>query len=778
MGEFGIGQPVRRKEDMRLLLGKGEFTDDINLDDQLYAAFVRSPHSSAKIIAINATAALAMEGVVAVYTGRDLVAADIGPLIVSDADFKDRSGRPMSKPLRQVMPTERTRFVGEALAMVVALTPVLARDAADCVEIEFEPLDALASAAHALEPGAPRVWPEFDNNLVVHWEHGDRADVEGKLANADKTVEVELINNRLVASPMEPRVVAAEFDDATGVLTVFAPTQGGRRIQSTLARQVFKVDPVKVRIVSRDTGGGFGNRSKTYPETVVVAFAAKTLGRPVKWCGDRSETFLSDYHGRDQINFARMGFDTNGKIIAMSLETILNVGAYLSEIGVRIPIEGGGRILPGAYHVPDFYYSVKPVFTNTVCTDTYRGAGRPEANYVMERLMDAGALALGMPRDEIRRRNFITPDQMPYRTHLGFTYDSGDFTGTLNMALEAADWKGFEARREQSAKRGKRRGIGIGSFIEGAGYFPIEGMRMRFEEDGDVTLFAGTYSHGQGHATVYSQLVNELLGVDFDKVKLVNGDTATSPETSIGTFGSRSSMVGSMCVKRAAEAIIAKGKEIAAQLLQSDADRIVFEAGEFRSSTSSVSLTEVAKASRDPRKIPEGMPLGFDETVTFKNDVENFPNGTHVCELEVDPETGVIEILDYVAVDDCGVVLNPLIVHGQIHGGVAQGVGQALTENVVYDGSGQLLTASYMDYGMPRAADMPGMKALFNPVPAKTNELGVKGAGEAGCCGPPPALVSAVSDALSDYGVSHIDMPLSPERVWRAIQESKAGRTA
>jgi len=425
------------------------------------------------------------------------------------------------------------------------------------------------------------------------------------------------------------------------------------------------------------------------------------------------------------------------------------------------------------YDIPDFYFSVKPMFTNTICTDTYRGAGRPEANFIMERLMDSGAQALGLSREEIRRRNFITQAQMPYKTHLGFTIDSGDFDGTMQMALDAAHWTGFEARRAESAARGKLRGIGLATFIEGAGSRPVEGMRMRFEENGEVTLFAGTYSHGQGHETVYAQLVNEFLGVDFDKVILIDGDTATSPETSNGTFGSRSSMVGGMGIKRAAEAIVAKGRKIAGHLLQTDAERVVFEGGVFRAQTSSITLAEVAAASRDAKKMPEGMALGLDESVVFENDVENFPNGAHVCELEIDPETGILEILNYVAVDDCGVVLNPFIVHGQVYGGVMQGVGQALTENVVYDADGQLLSASYMDYGMPRAAHMPMMEALFNEVPAKTNELGVKGAGEAGACGAPPAILSAVGDALSRFGVSHIDMPLTPERVWRAIQEAR-----
>ena len=777
MGEYGIGQPVRRKEDVRLLTGGGQFTDDINIDGQLYAAFVRSPHANAKITAIDTSAARNMDGVVAVYTGQDLVDKGVGNLL-NDAMYQDRSGRPMSKPERQVMPVAQTRFVGEVLAMVVAETPSQARDAAEVVEIDFDPLPAIASTAHALDKNAPKVWPQFDSNMVVHWEYGDQSDVEGKLAKAHKRVAVDLINNRLVVSPMEPRSAAAQWDAASGALTVYTPSQGGRRLQMALAQQLLKIDPSKVRIISKDTGGGFGIRSKMYPETVMVSFAARELNRPVKWRGDRGETFVSDYHGRDQVNHAEMGFDKDGKIIAMKLATLVNVGAYLSENGVRLPMEGGGRIIPCVYHVPDFYFSVKPVFTNTICTDTYRGAGRPEANYIMERLMDAGAKATGLSRDEIRRRNYITQAQMPYKTHLGFTLDSGDFAGTLDMALKAADWAGFEARRKEAAARGKRRGIGLASFIEGAGSRPQEGMRLRMDDDGGVTVFAGTYSHGQGHLTVYSQLVNEFLGVDFDKVRLVDGDTSLAPKLSVGTFGSRSSMVGGAGIKMASEAIVLKGKKIAAHLLQSDADKVVFEKGIFKAGASSVTLAEVAEAARDAKKLPEGMSPGLDETANVDLPSENFPNGAHVVEVEVDDETGIVQIVNYVAVDDCGFVLNPFIVHGQVYGGVAQGVGQTLTENVVYDASGQLLTASFMDYGMPRAGHLSHIEALFNEVPAKTNPLGVKGAGEAGATGAPPAIVSAVLDALKDLGIDHIDMPLTPERVWRAIQAAKHHKAA
>ena len=777
MGEFGIGQPVRRKEDVRLLTGQGQFTDDINLAGQASAAFVRSPHANAKLLSIDVAATLAMPGVIAVYTGADLVSAGMG-VLVNEAAYVNRDGRPMLKPSRRILPVDQTRFVGECLAMVIAETPAQARDGADAVVIDFETLPAVVSSVTALAPGAPHVWPQFGSNEIVHWEYGERERVEALLATAHKRVVVDLVNNRIAPSPMEPRVVAAEYDTASDQLTVYSPTQGGRRIQMMLAHVLLKMAPEKVRVISRDTGGGFGVRSKMYPETAMVAFAAKTLGRAVKWLGDRTETFVSDYHGRDQINHAEMGLDKDGRAFVLKVETLLNVGAYLSENGVRLPMEGGGRIIPCAYHIPAFYFSVKPTFTNTVCTDTYRGAGRPEANYLMERLMDKAAETFGLSREEIRRRNFIQPAQMPYRTHLGFVIDSGNFDETMQMALDHSKWNSFAERRRLSEAQGKLRGIGLSFFVEGAGSRPIEGMRVRFDDNGDVTVFAGTYSHGQGHATVYSQLVNEFLGVDFERVKLVDGDTASSPETSNGTFGSRSSMVGGVGIKQACEAVIAKGKKIAAHLLQTDVARVTFEAGVFKAQTSSIGIAEVAAAARDAKRLPDGMAPGLDESVVYENDTENFPNGAHVVELEIDPETGIIELLNYVAIDDCGTVLNPVIVHGQVYGGIVQGVGQVLSENIVYDPEGQLLSGTYMDYGMPRAGHLSHIEAHFNVVPAKTNALGVKGAGEAGACGAPPAIVSAVVDALAHIGVRHIDMPLTPERVWRAIQEANAGKAA
>ena len=777
MGQFGIGQPVRRKEDVRLVKGEGEFTDDIALPGCLWGAFVRSPHAHALIKGIDAEAAKAVPGFVDLVTGPELEQAALG-LYTTDAEFKDRSGRPMSRPMRRMLPTDRVRFAGECVAMVVADTPEAAREAAELIEVDYDPLDAVVATGDALAPGAAKVWPETDSNLVVHWEYGDKAAVSSAIKASAHRVKVDLVNQRLVVSPMEPRVVAATFDKADGLLTVYAPSQGGRRIQTALAKVFFKMPMDKVRVISRDTGGGFGIRSKVYPEIVAVAYAARKLGRAVKWRGDRLETFLSDYHGRDQLNAAEMGIDKDGRITAIDLSTIVNVGAYLSENGVRLPHGGGGRIIPGVYHVPQFYFSVKPVFTNTICTDTYRGAGRPEANYIMERLLDAAAEATGLAREEIRRRNFIRPEQLPYKTHLGFEIDSGDFAGTMQMALDAADWAGFEGRRKESSAHGKLRGIGLSVFIEGAGSRPTEGMRIRMERDGRATIFAGTYAHGQGHHTVYSQLVTDFLGVDFDKIDLVQGDSATAPETSIGTFGSRSSAVGSAGLRMASDRIIAKGRRIAAHLMQSTPEQVQFDAGVFRTATSSMSIAEVAAAAHDPARLPEGVTPGLDEEVTYEGKEENFPNGAHICEVEVDPELGIVEVVRFTAIDDCGVVLNPFIVHGQAYGGVAQGLGQALTEAVVYDETGQLQTASYMDYAMPKAHHMVHVEGDFNVIPCKTNPLGVKGAGEAGATGAPPAIVSAVVDALKGYGIRHLDMPLTPERVWAAIEAAKQKRAA
>jgi carbon-monoxide dehydrogenase large subunit len=771
MGQFGIGQPLRRLEDARLLAGQGRYTDDAHVAGQFWGVFLRSPHAHADILGIDLSAARATPGVKAIFTAADLDAAGM-PDMACEVELKSLSGEAMQRPQRPILARGKVRFVGECVALVVADTQARARDAAELIAVDYAPRPAVAASEAALKSDAPLVWDELGSNLPVHWENGPAAPVDAAMAQAKHRVRVRIVNNRLVPAPMEPKGALAAWDKAQAKLTLWAPTQGGRRIQATIAKRFLGLEQEQVRVISQEVGGGFGMRGQTYPEYVALAFAARAIEGAVKWRADRTETFVSDYHGRDQVNEAEMGLDAQGRIVALKIHTVLNLGAYMAENGPRLPMEGGGRIIPCCYHAPQFYFSVKPVFTNTVSTDTYRGAGRPEANFLMERLMDKAAKACGLTRDEIRRRNFIA--QFPYKTPLGYVIDSGDFTAGLDQALRMADWDGFEARRAQSKAQGKLRGIGVAAFIEAAGgRAPVEDMRIKVAADGSATIFSGSHSHGQGHATVFAQLAHEFLGVAPERVTLVQGDTDATPKGSIGTFGSRSSMMGGGGLKAAAEKIVAKGKVIAAALMQSEAEQVRFEGGVFRAGASEVSFAAVAAAAHDPAKLPDGVAPGLDESHLFQREAENFPNGCHVCEVEIDPQTGTSEILRYVAVDDCGVVLNPLIVHGQVHGGVAQGVGQAVTETVIYDDDGQLVSASFMDYGMPRAHHLAHIEAGFNTVPCKTNPLGVKGAGEAGACGAPPAFVGAVIDALRDYGVDHIDMPVTPEKIWRVMRASQ-----
>ena len=770
MGQFGIGQPVRRKEDVRLLTGAGRFTDDINFDNQLFAHFFRSPYAHAAIRSLDISQAAAAPGVRYVFTHTDLAADNVKDL-VTDVELTERDGTKIRKSRRPVLARDAVRFVGEAVVMILAGTAEAARAAGDLIQIEWNELPAVASSVKALEPDAALVWPEIGTNLGLYWENRDPAEIDELLADSARQVSIEIVNNRLIPSPMEPRAAVADYDGAADRITLYAPTQGVRGVQTGVAKALgLKHD--NLRVISPDTGGGFGIRGKIYIELIALAWAARKTGLPVKWRSTRSETFVSDYHGRDQVNHAVMGFNDAGRVTALKVETILNVGAYMADNGPRLPIDGGGRIIPCGYDIEKFYFGVKVVYTNTVSTDTYRGAGRPEANFLLERLMDLGAEACGIGRDEIRRRNFIPPSKMPYRTQMGLLIDSGDFAGNLDIAMREADWAGFAARRAESERRGKRRGIGIGSFLEQSGGRPVEEMRVRVEADGGATIFAGTFSHGQGHETAFAQLVNEYLGVPLERVRFVQGDTETAPPQAVGTFGSRSSMMGGVGIKRSCAQIVEKGARIAGHLLQSGAGQVTFEDGVFRAGAATVSLADVATAASDASRLPDGVTPELDESFVYNRhaDAFNFPNGCHICELEVDPDLGTIEILRYTAVDDCGVVLNPLLVHGQIYGGVAQGLGQAMVENVVYDEeTAQLLSGSFVDYGMPRAHHLAHIQAYFNVVPCKTNELGVKGAGEAGSCAAPSAFVGAVVDALRPYGVNHIDMPVTSESVWRAI---------
>ncbi|SDB46426.1 xanthine dehydrogenase family protein molybdopterin-binding subunit [Belnapia rosea] len=766
MDKFGIGQPVRRKEDVRLLTGRGTYTDDIGRPGQAHAYVLRSPHAHARIRSIDTVEALSAPGVVTVLTGLDAAKDGIGhfPVMV---EVPGKGGTRLFSTPREILQTGKVRFVGDPVALVVAETRALAQDAAELIEVEYEILPSVTDTAGALDPDAPLLWEENGSNLCVLWDSGREAEAEAGLAAAARTVSVELVNNRLVGNPMEPRVALGEYDAATGQYTLHSPTQGVMRVQDGLARLILKVPKEKLRVVSPDVGGGFGLRGKIHPESGMVLWAARRTGRPVKWTSDRSETFLCDPHGRDHVTRARMGFDAEGRITGVTIRTFAAMGAYLQDFGPRVPTVAGGRIMGTVYDIQALNAQVSCVFTNTSPTDAYRGAGRPEQAYVLERLLDLGAAELGIGREEIRRRNYIRPEQIPYVNVVGNAIDSGLFAETQARALALADWSGFPARRAEARAQGKRRGIGLGYFIEASGGQPSEWARVRFERDGTVSVTVGTFSHGQGHETAYAQVLHEKLGVDFDKVRLVQGDTDVV-EKGNGTGGSRSSQMGGVAISRAAELVVAKGRRLAAHLLEAAVDDVEFERGVFRVAGTDlrVGWDRVYQLAQTP---PEGETPGLDEQLLYTRNTEcNFPNGCHVAEVEIDEETGQVSLVRYAAVDDVGNVINPMLVHGQSHGGIMSGIGQALLEHAVYDReSGQFLSASFQDYCMPRASDAPDFALGFHVVPCPNNDLGVKGAGEGGSCGAPPAIVSAVCDAL---GVGHIDMPVTPEKVWRVLE--------
>jgi aerobic carbon-monoxide dehydrogenase large subunit len=775
--QFGIGQPVKRREDQRFLTGAGHFTDDIDLPGQAWGYVLRSPHAHAKIVSIDTAAAKQSPGVLAVYTIADLDAEGIQE-IPTQVDVPGKDGTQMFKPTRPVLARDTVRFVGDPVAYVVAESLEEARDAAELVAVEYDPLPAITELARAHDPGAPVVWPEHGSNLCVHWQSHDGKDVEAGFANAHKIVALDFVNNRVVGSPMEPRVALGDWDPATERYTLYSPTQGVIRVQNSLANNVLKVPKETLRVVSRDVGGGFGLRGKTFPESVLVLFAAKRLGRPVKWRADRQETFLCDVHGRDHATHGEMAFDKDGRVLAMRIDNIANVGAYLSDNGPRVCTAAGARVAGTVYDVPALQLSVRVTFTNTVPVCAYRGAGRPEIAYQMERLLDQGARALGLGRDEIRRRNFIRPEQLPYKNRVGLLIDSGHFQETMEKALQHSDWAGFEKRRDEARRHGKLRGIGLGYYCEASGGQPTEQAIVKVASNGRVELIMGTFSHGQGHETAFSQIVAQKLGVPFEMIDFRQGDTEFV-KVGNGTGGSRSSQMGGVATARACDQIIEKAKRLAAHALEAAAADIRFTNGVFEvvGTDLRMSLTDVAALAQNPAKLPEGETPGLDEICLYRRPTEvNFPNGAHIAEVEIDAESGRVEVVKYTAVDDCGVLINPLLVIGQVQGGVCQGLGQAVLEHTAYDpGSGQFLAASFMDYAMPRAEDMPPIEVSFNPVPNPSNELGVKGIGEGGACGAPPAIVSAVSDAL---GVGHIDMPLLPERIWHALRQNGQRRAA
>ncbi len=767
--QFGIGQPVRRKEDVRFLTGHGHYTDDVNLAGQAHMAILRSPHANARILSMDLSAARAAPGVLLVLTGADAEADGLGhcPLM---AEIPPMAGTPaVFCPPKPILAVGAVRFVGDAVVAIVAETRAQAQDAAELVEIDYDMLPAITDTAHALDADAPVIWEERGSNLCVHWSNGRKAEADAAFAAAAHTVSIELVQNRVVGNPMEPRVAIGAWNAERDRYELTSPTQGAVRVRDGLAQFVFKVPKDKLRVHSPDVGGGFGLRGKIFPESAMVLWAAKKLGRPVKWRADRSETFVSDPHGRDHVTTAEMAFDAQGKALGLRVRTIASVGAYLMDFGPRIPTVAGARIAGTVYDLQAVNMEVRCAFTNTVPTDAYRGAGRPEIAYTIERLLDLGAAKLGLAKDEIRRRNYIRPDQIPYTNCVGNVLDSGDFAGTQAMALKLADWVGFPARRAEAQARGKLRGIGIGYFIEASGGQPQEWARVTITPEGKARLVVGTFSHGQGHETAFAQIIHARLGIPFDDVELIQGDTDVV-EQGFGTGGSRSSQMGGVATSRASDAVLVKARRIAAHLLEAAEADIERDGTRFRVAGTDLGIgwAEVAAAANDPARLPAGEAPGLDERVLYKRDSEcNFPNGCHVAEVEIDPDTGLLQVVNYACVDDVGNVINPMLVHGQSHGGIAQGLGQAVLEAVRYDDeSGQFLTATFMDYAMPRAADLPPMEVDFNIVPTPVNELGVKGAGEGGACGAPPAIVSAACDAL---GVAHIDMPLTPERVWRAL---------
>jgi carbon-monoxide dehydrogenase large subunit len=768
MEKFGIGQPVRRKEDIRLLTGRGTYTDDLSRPGQAHMVVVRSPHAHARILSIETAEAKAAPGVLTVLTGHDADADGIGrfPVMV---EVPGEGGTRLYAPPREMLQTRKVRMVGDPVAIVVAETRIQAQDAAELMAVDYDILPSVTGTAAALAPDAPVIWEENGSNLCVHWDSGRAREADEAFARAARTVSVELVNNRLVGNPMEPRVALGEYDPAADRYTLHSPTQGVIRVRDGLAKHILKVPNERLRVVSPDVGGGFGLRGKIHVESGMVLWAARRVGCPVKWRSDRTETFLSDPHGRDHVTRAEMAFDADARAIGVRIRTVAAMGAYLQDFGPRIPTVAGGRINGTVYDIQALNVQVRCAFTNTQPTDAYRGAGRPETAYVLERLFDQGALAFGIGRDEIRRRNYIRPEQIPYRNAAGNEIDSGRFAETQAMALDLADWAGFPARRAEAARRGRLRGVGLGYFIEASGGQPAEWARVRFEADGTVALTVGTFSHGQGHETAYAQVLHSKLGVPFDRVRFIQGDTESVPQGG-GTGGSRSSQMGGVAIARASDLVVAKGRRIAAHLLEAGVDDVEFDAGVFRVAGTDLACgwDRVIEVANDPARLPEGEAPGLDEQLLYTRNTEcNFPNGCHVAEVETDPETGQVELVRYAAVDDVGNVINPLLVHGQSHGGIMSGIGQALLEHAVYDPeSGQLLTATFQDYAMPRASDAPSFALGFNVVPCPNNDLGVKGAGEGGACGAPPAIVSAICDAL---GVAHIDMPVTPEKVWRVL---------
>jgi len=773
MGEFALGQPVSRFEDPRLLRGGGRYVDDIVLPGMAFGVVLRSPHAHARVRSIDTTAARAAPGVLAVLTGTDWKASGFGDLPVPGG-FKRRNGAPLYRPRYPALVEDRVRWVGDYVAFVVAETRLQAMDAAELIAVDYQALPAVVATADAMRPGAPRVWDDCEDNICFVQVEGDKAATDAAFARADHVVKHRFVINRVTAASMEPRGSIGDYNAADGRYTIYTTLQRAHSYRADLAHDVLKVPESKVRVVAGDIGGSFGMKSAIYNEVALVLLAAKHTGRPVKWIGTRSESFLGDAQARDNVTEAELALDRDGVFLGMRVKCIAAVGAYL-QTGMPA-FTGNLGTLAGVYRTPAMHVDVTAVFTNTNPVRPYRGNGRPEAAYIIERMVDLAADEIGMDPAELRRRNYIAPDAMPFKTSLTFTYDSGAFQQSMEMALELADLRGFAARQQEARQRGKLRGLGISNTIERAAAAGFEGAEIRFDRSGAATVLSGSITQGQGHETIYKQLVCDRFGLDPVEVHYVQGDT-DQVFFGEGTGGSRTATIGSSALHVASGKIAAKARAIAAHMLKVDEGGVSFDGGIFSAAGTNRTLTmkEVAKEAANPARLPKGMEGGLTATAVYNAEVENFPNGCHVCELEIDPETGTVDIVRYSVVDDVGTVLNPLLLHGQIVGGIAQGVGQILMEDIRFDPSGQLVTGSFMDYAMPRAENFGPFRVDSNPVPTTTNPLGVKGAGEAGCVGAMPAVANALVDALSGLGIRHVEMPATPERLWRAIRDARGG---
>ena len=766
-------QSVRRLEDKRFIAGTGTFIDDLNLPGQAHAALLRSSRAHARIAGIDVSKARAAAGVLLVVTGKDWVAAGHGPIPTKMPIRTKRDGSPFHEPRHHCLAVDAVHHVGEAVALVVAETRVQAEEALELIEVDYEDLTAVTHQTAALGEGAPQLWPEAPGNFCMDYELGNRAAVEEAFAKADRVVTLDLVNNRVTGVPMEPRGVLAAYDKGSDTYTLWNASQNIHANREIIAQQIANIPAAKVRHVAPDVGGGFGAKNPVYPEPSLLLFATRQLGRPVKWVATRSEAFLSDAHGRDQVSTASLALAKDGTFLALKVESVGNLGAWCGTMGPFTPTQGTARTQGGPYAFPAMLYNSKAAFTNTPQTDPYRGAGRPEASFHIERIVEYAARTLGLDRMEIRRRNLIRQDQLPWKTPMGLSINSGNFPALFERALQLADYAGFPKRAAEAKARGLRRGIAVAPYLECTGGAPKEEARVTFGADGRVTLAVGSHSTGMGHETSLTQILAAKLGLPMASIGFQQGDTAVT-KTGGGHGGSRSLEVGGNAVLKVADEIIGKARAIAAHLLNSRIEDIEHAEGRLSDTKTGQSLTlsEVAAAAADAGRLPPGMPAGaLDTTAVYEREAITIPNGCHAAEVEVDLETGVVEVVGFWAVDDFGRIVNPMLADGQVMGGVVQGLGQALMEEIAYDAeTGQPLTGSLMDYALPRADQVPPLVVEYDEsAPTTRNPLGVKGAGEAGCCGAPPAIVNAVLDALAEYGVTHIDMPLTPMKVWRAI---------